>query len=79
MTVDIQNVQPFNRIIKEVAFIAIEYHQKSLAHTIFVKYLPNNHMRYIDYLINTTKELDQYKTSITYKTIQLPVMQPKKI
>lgn len=35
-------------------------------------------MRLIDYLVHSTKELEKYKSSITYKTIQLPVMQIKR-
>ena len=38
-----------------------------------------HNQKYVDYLINTTKELEKYRESIHYKPVVLPVMQPKKV
>jgi hypothetical protein len=64
--------------MREIAFICIEENDKALAHSIFTTFVPQGSMRLIDYLVHSTKELEKYKTSITYKHSQLPVMQIKR-
>lgn len=58
-------------------FVAIEEGQKVIAHSICTR-LPNN-TKMIDYLVSTTKDLEKYRSSVSYKTIVLPAMQPKKV
>lgn len=58
-------------------FLAIEEGQKVVAHLLCTR-LPNS-TKMIDYLVSTTKDLEKYKSSVSYKPVVLPVMQVKKV
>lgn len=48
-----------------------------LAHQLLTSYAGNS-QKVLDYLVNSTKELNKYKAAIKYKNIVLPIMQIKK-
>jgi protein transport protein SEC31 len=77
ITVEVADSRIFHKLVKEVAFIALEEGEKSLSHSLFVKYLPSNCQRHVDYLVHSCKELEQYKASVAYKPIILPAMAKK--
>lgn len=77
LTIEVADQKIFQKIIREVSFIAIEEHEKVLAHQLLTSYANNSH-KALDYLVNSTKELNKYKATIKYKTTVLPIMQIKK-
>lgn len=77
LTTEVADQKIFQKIIREVSFIAIEEHEKVLAHQLLTSYASNS-QKALDYLVNSTKELNKYKTAIKYKTTVLPIMQIKK-
>ena len=66
----------FDRILRETAMVCLEAGKKVLAYTIFSKYLSSSSFRFIDYLVNTTEELVQYRSNQIF-TVSLPVMTRK--
>lgn len=77
MTAEPKEVKIFQKIVREVAFIAIEERENIQAHHLLTTYASANAVKYIDYLVSNTPDLESYKPSIRYKSIVLPVMQRK--
>jgi hypothetical protein len=48
-----------------------------VSYIIFSHYLYESSMREVDMIINATKNLEEYKNSIVFKQINIPVMQFK--
>ena len=63
-------------MLRESMFVAIELGENSIAHLICTR-LPNN-SRVLDYLVSNTNELEKYRSSVSFRPIILPAMQPKK-
>ena len=60
-----------------MALICIEAGKNLMAYNIFTKYLNNSSLRYIDYLIQNTDELAEYRRGNQLHVINLPVMTKK--
>jgi hypothetical protein len=77
LTTEVEGCKEFYRMLRESMFVAIEEGQKIVAHLLCTR-LPNS-TKMIDYLVSTTKDLEKYKPSVSYKPVVLPVMQAKKV
>lgn len=76
MTTEVDSCIEYDRMLRESMFVAIEEGEKVVAHSICVR-LPNS-SKMVDYLASTTKDLEKYRASVSFKPVILPVMQPKK-
>ena len=54
LTTEVADQKIFQKIIREVSFIAIEEHEKVLAHQLLTSYASNS-QKALDYLVNSTK------------------------
>jgi len=77
LTVDIQPSKSFHKIIREAAFIATEENFKMVAYIIFSHYIYESSAKEVDMIINATKNLEEYRNSVVFKQINIPVMQFK--
>ena len=54
LTVVVKPSIGFDRIVREVGMVCIETNKKSIAYTLFTKYIPQSSAKFIDYLIHNT-------------------------
>jgi hypothetical protein len=57
LTLDAGNTKLFEKIVREVAFIAIEERENALAHHLLSTYANSNAQKHLDYLVSNTPGL----------------------